>query len=45
MKCNDVMRELTSYLSGELDTAIALEIDRHVSECGSCAARLWNSGS
>jgi len=40
MKCSDVTRESTSYLSCELDAAIALEIDRHVSECGSCAARL-----
>jgi outer membrane lipoprotein-sorting protein len=27
-------------LSGELDAAIAAEIDRHVGKCGACAARL-----
>jgi anti-sigma factor (TIGR02949 family) len=36
MKCREVIRELSEYLDGELDPALAEELMRHLERCEDC---------
>ena len=36
MNCKGVIRELSNYLDGELDSAIKEELDRHLQHCEDC---------
>lgn len=36
MNCNGVIRELSSYIDGELDVAVKQEIERHLAHCEDC---------
>ena len=36
MNCRVVIRELCSYLDGELEVAVKLEIEQHLSRCEDC---------
>jgi anti-sigma factor RsiW len=37
LNCEGVIRELSSYLDGELDPAVQKELERHLGDCGECA--------
>lgn len=37
MECNEIQLELQAYLKGELPLALRAEIQRHLSECPTCA--------
>jgi mycothiol system anti-sigma-R factor len=37
--CEQVLREIELYLDRELDAAECVEIERHLSGCGSCLQR------
>jgi len=36
LNCKGVIRELSNYLDGELDSAIKEELDRHLQHCEDC---------
>jgi anti-sigma factor RsiW len=36
MKCREVIRELSEYLNGELDPALAEDLRRHLGDCEDC---------
>ena len=36
MTCRDLIRELSEYLDGELDLALAEELMRHLGRCEDC---------
>lgn len=36
MKCREVIRELSSYLDGELTSEAMAELDRHLGNCEDC---------
>ena len=36
MNCDDVIHELSSFLDGELSTAMAQELEIHLEECSDC---------
>ena len=36
MNCNDVIRELSNYLDGDLDLALKQDLERHLGECKEC---------
>ena len=36
MKCQDTVRELSSYHDGELDPGTVAEIERHLAHCEDC---------
>jgi anti-sigma factor RsiW len=36
MKCRDTVRELSSYLDGELDPGTVAELERHLARCEDC---------
>jgi anti-sigma factor (TIGR02949 family) len=36
MKCREVIRELSEYLDGELDPALAEDLRRHLGDCEDC---------
>jgi putative zinc finger protein len=38
IKCEDVWREISNYLDGEVDAELQLAIEEHVHECKRCAA-------
>lgn len=38
IKCEDVWRESSNYLDGDLDPALKLAMDEHFSQCSRCAA-------
>lgn len=38
IKCEDVWREASNYLDGDLDPTQKLAMDEHFSQCGPCAA-------
>ena len=35
-KCKEVIHELSEYLDGELDAALAEELQRHLQDCEDC---------
>jgi anti-sigma factor RsiW len=37
-ECRDVLREISTYLDGDLDTASCETIERHCATCADCAA-------
>jgi anti-sigma factor RsiW len=36
LNCKGVILELSNYIDGELDPAVALELERHLSACEDC---------
>ena len=36
MKCRDIIRELSDYLNGEVDSGTVAEIERHIAHCEDC---------
>jgi anti-sigma factor (TIGR02949 family) len=36
IKCREVIRELSEYLDGELDPALAEDLRRHLEDCEDC---------
>jgi anti-sigma factor RsiW len=36
VNCKGVIRELSNYIDGELEPAIKLELERHLSHCEDC---------
>lgn len=36
MKCNDIIRQLSNYLDGELDANLVAEVQRHMEHCDHC---------
>jgi anti-sigma factor RsiW len=36
VKCKEIIKELSSYLDGELDPALAAEVERHTEHCEDC---------
>jgi len=36
LNCRDVVKKLSDYLDGELEPAVALDLDRHLSGCKEC---------
>ncbi|MGB7284888.1 MAG: zf-HC2 domain-containing protein [Candidatus Acidiferrum sp.] len=36
MNCDDIMHELSTYIDGELDGAMKLELEGHLIECKEC---------
>lgn len=38
--CDEVLREMSNYLDGEVDAALRAEIESHVANCRHCAATL-----
>ncbi len=36
MKCKNIVVELSSYLDGELDSALVAEVQRHLERCEDC---------
>ena len=38
--CNDVVREISNYLDGDVDPALSSRMESHLGECRSCAALL-----
>jgi anti-sigma factor (TIGR02949 family) len=36
MKCREVIRDLSEYLDGELDPALAEDLRRHLGDCEDC---------
>lgn len=36
MNCQEVIRELSNFIDGELDTAMKREIERHFVDCEDC---------
>ncbi len=36
MNCRSVVRELSSYLDGELDPGLVAEVERHLNHCEDC---------
>lgn len=36
MNCKNVVRELSSYLNGELDTRVMADLERHLNNCEDC---------
>ena len=36
MKCKEVIRELSDYLDGDLDTGLVSELQRHLEKCEDC---------
>jgi anti-sigma factor RsiW len=37
MNCDGVIRRISSYIDGELETTIVAEIELHLKECPECA--------
>ncbi len=36
MNCEGVIHELSNFIDGELDAAMRLELERHLSDCEDC---------
>jgi len=36
LNCNSVLRELSDYLDGELDSLLKQELERHLAHCEDC---------
>ena len=36
MNCKSVILEISNYLDGELDSAVRLELEKHLELCGEC---------
>lgn len=36
MKCNDILRQLSSYLDAELDPALVRDLEGHLADCQDC---------
>jgi len=36
LNCKNVIREISSYIDGELDLAIKRELERHLEDCEEC---------
>jgi anti-sigma factor RsiW len=36
LNCNGVIRELSSYIDGELELAVRQELERHLEHCKDC---------
>jgi anti-sigma factor RsiW len=37
-ECRQIFREISAYLDGELEAATCVAIERHCTDCASCAA-------
>lgn len=37
MNCQEVIREISNYIDGELDVSVKREIELHLKDCGECA--------
>jgi anti-sigma factor RsiW len=37
LNCKSLIRELSNYIDGELDSAVKPELERHLAHCGDCA--------
>ena len=40
MQCEEIALELDAYLSGELDSSLSADIERHIRQCSHCSAEL-----
>ena len=40
IRCEDVLRELSNYLDGEVDPALRLELETHLRGCKRCSVLL-----
>mgnify|MGYP000442269164 CR=1 FL=1 len=36
MRCQDIQRNLSAYIDGELDSASARRVEHHLGQCGTC---------
>jgi anti-sigma factor RsiW len=36
VKCKDVIREISDYLNGDLDTGLVGDLERHLEHCEDC---------
>jgi anti-sigma factor RsiW len=36
LKCKDVIREISDYLNGDLDTGLVGDLERHLEHCEDC---------
>ncbi len=36
MKCQDILKELSEYIDGELDPKLCEELERHMGDCHPC---------
>ena len=43
MNCDGVIRRISSYIDGELETTIVAEIELHLKECPECATLVWQT--
>lgn len=37
MNCNNAIREISSYIDGELEVSLRIELEEHFRECEDCA--------
>lgn len=37
MNCTGAIREISSYIDGELEAAVRIELEEHLQECEGCA--------
>ena len=37
MNCTGAIREISSYIDGELETSVRIELEEHLQECEGCA--------
>ena len=43
MNCQGVIRRISSYIDGELETTIVAEIELHLKECPECTTFVWQT--
>jgi len=36
LKCKEIIKELSSYLNGDLDLPLVQEVERHLAHCDDC---------
>ncbi len=43
MNCHGVIRCISSYIDGDLETTIVAEIELHLKECPECTTLVWQT--
>ena len=43
MNCHGVIRRISSYIDGDLETTIVAEIELHLKECPECTTLVWQT--